>query len=251
MLIDERIKSSIASCFGQAAEIYDSCSSLQQSIGVRLLGLLKNYQTEFESIVDLGCGTGITTEKVAQQLIWKNFYAVDISKEMLSRASLRLKSKNIRLIEGDFEQIVFANDSLDLVISNMALQWSLNLPATLNAIAATQKKHAIFCFSMPLSGTLCELTKSNHFESNENILNFLKTSNYEIISLELQKYNVYFPNVLDAIRSIKKIGANFLVHSPKNNSSANSLSAWILKMHRNNFYFKLTYRIGFYVVRRK
>lgn len=71
-------------------------------------------------VVDLGCGTGELTRKLADALPNSNVTGLDSSEQMLEKAA-SLSSPNLRFEQGDQSQLT---GEWDLIFSNAALQWS-------------------------------------------------------------------------------------------------------------------------------
>src|SRR5687768_15118897 len=71
-------------------------------------------------VVDLGCGTGELTRKLADALPHSNVTGLDSSEQMLEKAA-SLSSPNLRFEHRDQSQLT---GEWDLIFSNAALQWS-------------------------------------------------------------------------------------------------------------------------------
>lgn len=216
----------IRDCFNKAASKYDAHCQLQLSIGEKLLSLI----TPAEKIIDLGCGTGITTSK----LTYKELYALDISDKLLAQAKLRLGNKNITYLEESFDN--FSGLELDLAFANMSLQWSNDLKSTLSNIKANLKPGGILAFSIPLLGTFANLNISSmSFLSFEQVKQLL--TDWQIIYADSKEMNYIFSNLIEALRSVKAVGANY--YKNKNGKLiSRDKSTCILK-----------YNIGYFVVR--
>ena len=218
---------SIRDCFNKAATKYDSNCQLQLATGERLLSLIKPAET----IIDLGCGTGITTVK----LKYKKLYALDISDKLLAQAKLRLGNKDITYLETNFDN--FSGLKLDLAFANMSLQWSDNLSLTLNNIKANLKATGILAFSIPLAETFSELNISiMDFVSMKQVRELL--DDWQIIYSESEEISYLFPNLIEALRSIKSVGANYCKNKTGTLPS------------RDRSPYLLKYNIGYFVVRK-
>lgn len=73
-------------------------------------------------VIDLGCGTGELTRKLADALPNSDVTGLDSSPQMLEKAAAYV-SENVRFVQGDQAQI---NSEWDLIFSNAALHWSEN-----------------------------------------------------------------------------------------------------------------------------
>ena len=72
--------------------------------------------------VDLGCGTGELTRKLADRLPSCDMLGIDNSAEMLERAA-QYTSENLHFELETVENFVAASDEWDLIFSNAALHW--------------------------------------------------------------------------------------------------------------------------------
>jgi malonyl-CoA O-methyltransferase len=129
-------QSKIRECFNRSLTTYDNHCDIQTQTGIKLIKDLKDLNLRPNSIVDLGCGTGITTEHLAS--LYENyykFYAIDIADKLLLKAKDRLEKYNIITLEKSLEDFL-GNEKIlfDLVFYNMVLQWSNNLDDVLKKI---------------------------------------------------------------------------------------------------------------------
>lgn len=76
--------------------------------------------TEGELIVDIGTGTGIVLHEISETIGNHGIVCgIDISINMLRMAN-RSKGKNVALIQGDAAKLPFRDESVNLVVSNLA-----------------------------------------------------------------------------------------------------------------------------------
>jgi tRNA (cmo5U34)-methyltransferase len=73
------------------------------------------------AVLELGCGTGILTEKIHERWPECRITAVDLSPEMMGHAKKRLPGVPIRFVEGNFETLTLPDGQFDLVMSNLAI----------------------------------------------------------------------------------------------------------------------------------
>jgi tRNA (cmo5U34)-methyltransferase len=100
---------------------------VERNRAIKLLGDLLLYQ--FPSpvnlkILDLGCGDGTITEYLYNRYPENNFYLLDGSSTMLSKAKERLKGKLVEFIAMSFEEYIdkkVDNDKYDFVFSSLAI----------------------------------------------------------------------------------------------------------------------------------
>ncbi len=219
---------SVKDCFNKAASKYDANCQLQIKTGEHLLNLIAPVET----LIDLGCGTGIVTAK----LKYKKLYALDVSDKLLDQAKIRLGKNGAIYLEMSFDD--FLGLELDLAFANMSLQWSEDLQSTLNNIKANLKPGGILAFSIPLIGTFADFKMATmSFFSFEQIKQLL--SDWEIIYSAAKEINYLFPSLMEALRSIKSVGANYC------KTKGTKL------ISRDKSPYLLKYKIGYFVVRKR
>jgi ubiquinone/menaquinone biosynthesis C-methylase UbiE len=117
---DHRFKDAVEKNFDQSADVYDRFEErhhLFESLTRRQLELIEPSKPE--RVLDVGCGTGISTLALHQAMAGRspNIYAIDISERMLLRARERCKSlPGIYFIRGDAENLsTYFNESFDAI----------------------------------------------------------------------------------------------------------------------------------------
>lgn len=88
-------------------------------------------------VVDLGCGTGELTQKLAEMLPGATVTGIDSSPEMLERAKAYGNAR-LQFYPGTIEDFADSKSAFDLIFSNAALQWTddheILLPKIINRI---------------------------------------------------------------------------------------------------------------------
>lgn len=74
-----------------------------------------------ERVLDVGCGTGQLTARIADELRPQEVVGCDASAGMLARA--RERSAAVTWVEGSAEELPFADDSFDAVVTTEAFHW--------------------------------------------------------------------------------------------------------------------------------
>ncbi len=86
--------------------------------------LLEVIPTDFqpERVLDLGCGTGKHLVKLAERFPEAKIIGVDASKEMLNKASVKIKSfDHIELAHTTLNTFLNSNNSFDLIVCSYSL----------------------------------------------------------------------------------------------------------------------------------
>ena len=115
-----RFKTAVEKNFDQSADAYDLFEErhhLFETLTRRQLELIEPSRPE--RILDVGCGTGISTLALHQAMAWRspNIYAIDISERMLLRARERCGSlTGVYFIRGDAEKLSnYFNEAFDAI----------------------------------------------------------------------------------------------------------------------------------------
>ena len=115
-----RFKAAVEKNFDQSADAYDRFEErhhLFETLTRKQLELIEPSRPE--RILDVGCGTGISTLALHQAMAGRspNIYAIDISERMLLRARERCKSlPGTYFIRGDAENLSsYFNESFDAI----------------------------------------------------------------------------------------------------------------------------------------
>ena len=129
-------KSVIQDNFSRNACSYDNHSSVQAGCAERLSALVSDLAPGGD-ILEIGCGTGIFTSKLAGLYRDARITAMDISEEMVNIARRKVPGGNIRFVTTDGGKIS-AEEKFDLIVSN----------AVFTSSSGTQK---IICASLSLA----------------------------------------------------------------------------------------------------
>lgn len=104
---------------------YDTNNNKTRDLEAKALRrILENI--DFENCLEIGCGTGKNTEWLITKA--KKITAVDLSEEMLIKAKDKIKSGNIKFLQGDITQgWNFIIDQYDLISFSLVLEHIENL----------------------------------------------------------------------------------------------------------------------------
>ena len=209
-------KQRVRASFAKASNSYDGMAALQRKVGKHLFSRMSVLE-KFE-ILDLGSGTGFFTQLIAEANQAANIYALDLALPMLHKTRNREQCKKVALVCADAEQLPFIDNSMQLVSSNLALQWCQNLEPLFAGIHRVLENEGSFVFSTFGEGALKELKKAwaevddyphvNDFCSDVVIQAALEKAGFFDIQIESYTYYSEYKNVLDLMRELKGIGAH-------------------------------------------
>ncbi|MDR1366603.1 MAG: methyltransferase domain-containing protein [Puniceicoccales bacterium] len=233
--------------FGEASATYDQHASVQKKTSEYLACLCSSCTENHKKILDIGCGTGFTT--LALQKYYRNatYTLCDLSENMILSAKNKIPNQNY--IVGDAENYSF-NNTYDLGISNLALQWFENIESFLMKILLQCK---YFAFSIPVEGSFAAyknlFAEKNipilaHYYWNIEALLALAKKQGDVIRSDFKRYDLFFENALDAAKHFKSIGAQGIT-TPQNKIK---IAARLLA---NPVKINLNYNVFFVVLGRK
>jgi malonyl-CoA O-methyltransferase len=174
-LIDKR---QMRRAFNRAARDYDATAVLQREVCARMLERLEYIKLQPLRILDAGSGTGWGTRRLAQRYPAAQMIALDIASGMLQTARGRSGwwqklfggTKQMHVC-GDIEALPLAGNSVEMVWSNLAVQWCNDLPATFVELHRVLKVDGLLMFSTFGPDTLKELRRAFHGVDQHNHLN--------------------------------------------------------------------------------
>ncbi|MEE4246530.1 MAG: methyltransferase domain-containing protein, partial [Kangiellaceae bacterium] len=157
-------KQLIAKNFSAAASHYDRHAFIQRTIGDRLFERLELMSIKPKQVLDVGCGTGHYTQALLEKYPRAKVFGIDLAEGMISAAkqnNSRYKSwfglNQCEYLVADMDKLPFADQSVDLVFSNLAFQWSVNPKATFQEFVRVLKPNGLLMYSTLGPDTLKEL----------------------------------------------------------------------------------------------
>ncbi len=155
-------KADIARGFGRARTSYESASRLQRLMGDILLETLKQQSHPngvSGRVLDLGCGTGWYSRRLAEPGAEVTVTGLDLSPDMIRHARGN-SSSDIAWLVADAEAIPLPNQSCELIFSNLMIQWCADPGQVLRECRRLLRPGGRLVISTLLDGTLRELDEA-------------------------------------------------------------------------------------------
>jgi len=215
-------KKRVRRAFGRAAISYDAAAVLQREVLERMLERLDVVALKPQHILDAGCGTGQGGRRLAARYRNSQVLGLDFSFPMLQAAERKLSwvqrnlGKRHRFICGDIEALPIRTGKLDLIWSNLALQWCNDLDAAFGEMQRVLQPEGLLMFSTFGPDTLTELrraTNNNHthvsrFIDMHDIGDALVRAGFSAPVMDVERFTLTYNDVLDVMYDLKAIGAN-------------------------------------------
>ena len=245
------MENKVKMCFNHSSATYDSACTIQQFSNRALLNSLLAYidvSKPIHRIIDLGCGTGNSTQLLRKTFKYQKLYGVDIADQLLQLAENKLKTPSVQFIRASFNQPLEFK-SLDLAYANMSIHWASDIGNTLSIIHNSLKNGCFFSFSIPLAGTLNEIKNAhkNIFFPLDAMKSIIDRSGFSLITMQQKTFIDKYSCPNKALKSIKNVGANMLSQQRKKGLAGKNLQTSIFK--KTNV-FDLTYQIGFFILKK-
>lgn len=214
-------KYAIRRSFERAASSYDHHAVLQREIESRLLERIEFQRSEPKVILDLGCGTGTAARLLCDRYQSSDVVALDWSPAMLAKATNPAKSKSRSNscpapLCADMHALPLAARCVDLIFSNLALQWACDLSAIFREFRRVMKADAMLVFSCYGPDTLSELKQSwravddrqhvNDHPDMHDIGDELLAAGFREPVMDAERLTLDYPDVLSLMRELKGLG---------------------------------------------
>ena len=215
-LLDKR---QVRRAFDRAAPTYDAAAVLQHEVGRRMAERLDYIKHQPAVVLDAGSGTGNALPALRQRYPGAHIVAFDLAFAMLERGKSRdpwwralpgLRSAMSRVC-GDVERLPFATSGIDMIWSNLALQWVNDLPATFRELHRVLKPGGLLMFSTFGPDTLKELreayagsghTHVNRFIDMHDIGDMLTSAQYADPVIDMEPFTLTYATVRELMRDL-------------------------------------------------
>ena len=226
-------KQLVKSRFQKNLKTYSENSIVQEEMANKLVNLLTH--NSYDSVLELGCGSGILTKKLNNKIKFNNYTAIDIvedCKEYIDKIN-----QDIKFVQSDIEEMDL-NEKYDLIISNATFQWVENLECFIKSLKKQLNPNGILVFSTFGTQNFKEISKiSNVSLKYLSISELMDCINPQY--LEENKMEVEFDSPIEVLRHLKLTGVNSITQQHWTKSDLKNFENKYTELCSNKI--KLTY----------
>ena len=205
--------------FGRSARAYDAAAVLQKRVRDELLERLDVVRLEPDVVLDLGAGTGHASLALKRRYRSSQVIALDLAEGMLREAGRRQTLlRRFRRVCGQAAALPLRDASVDLVFSNLMLQWCQDPDAVFGQVRRVLKPGGLFTFTTFGPDTLVELRRAwaaaderthvNRFIDMHDLGDALVRSGLAEPVMDIERFTLTYAEVRDLMRDLKDIGAH-------------------------------------------
>ena len=203
--------------FERAAGDYDDYAVLQRIVGDEMLERLQYVRLQPSSILDAGCGTGHCTRALRAAYRHARVIGLDQAASMLMTAQQKRGwLDRTRFVQADAMQLPVATGSIDLVFSNLMLQWCDPM-LVFQEFRRVLTRDGLLMFSSFGPDTLRELREAwlavdqqphvIDFVDMHDLGDMLMLSGFREPVMDVDRHTLTYKDVLDLLRDLHGIGS--------------------------------------------
>jgi len=227
-------RNEVRRAFDRAAASYDAHAVLQREVCDRLLERLDFMKLTPKQVVDVGAGTGYGLQQLRTRYAAADLIGLDLAPAMLARARAKFPALNwldrissrftlqptgtTDFVCADMERLPLKSHGVDLIWSNLTLQWANDLEATLRGFHRTLAPGGLLMFATFGPDTLKELRSAfaciddaphvHRFADLHDIGDMLVNAGFVNPVMEMELLTLTYADLKSLMIDLKGIGAH-------------------------------------------
>jgi malonyl-CoA O-methyltransferase len=206
----------IRRAFGRAAKTYAKHAALQREVEDRLLERLEYVERTPQRVLDIGCGLGRASSLLRKR--WKSAQtvALDLALPMLRRVHTGWRHPLARIC-ADARALPLADASIDVLFSNLCIQWIDDVPALFEEFRRVLRPGGYLAISTFGPDTLYELRAAwaaadraphvSGFVDIARVGDALMAAGFRDPVLDAEHFTLTYTDAASLMRELKAIGA--------------------------------------------
>lgn len=205
--------------FSRASHDYDRTAVLQHEVRRELLSRLDVVRLAPAVVVDVGSGTGLGTLALERRFPNAKVIALDAAHGMLLAVRARRRWwRRVPCLRGDATALPLASASVDLVFSNLMLQWCPDPQAVFAEFHRVLRPGGLLHFTTFGPDTLCELRRAfatadglphvNAFADMHELGDGLVRAGFAEPVMDVDRHVHRYTDAVGLMHDLKAIGAH-------------------------------------------
>ena len=211
-------KAGVRAAFDRASATYEAAAVLQSRVADELLGRLEPFDFRPQVILDLGAGTGLAAAELKRRYRRSRVIALDLAPGMLQQAARHQSLfRRFERVCADAARLPLESASVDIVFSNLMLQWCDPLDEVFAEVRRVLKPQGFFTFTTFGPDTLQELRAAwaeadahnhvNRFLDMHDVGDALVRAGLQEPVLDADRTQLTYSDGMALMRDLKCIGA--------------------------------------------
>ncbi len=199
--------------FEKSMDSYGENAIVQSELAKKLIEAVVNIDTNYEKILELGCGTGVLTKEIVKSLKYNKYFANDLIKK--SKNYITEIIPDCQFVCGNAQKISL-NTKFDLIISNAMFQWFKDLEKSLLHFVKLLEKNGVLAFTTFSSENFKELKEIAGVSLDYKTVDELKKiieKQFDILYSYSYTQKLEFKSPLELLAHLKSTGVNSLSSS--------------------------------------
>lgn len=204
--------------FDAASATFDAAAAVHAEIRSRLLERLDVVRLDPAVVVDLGAGTGHASRALQDRYSSAHVVAMDLSPRMLLQARRQQRLfRRFSRVATDAQRLSLRDNSVDLVFSNLMLQWCGNPDAVFAEARRVLRANGLLTFAALGPDTLRELrTAWSHVDAYIHVHRFIDMhdlgdamlrAGFADPVMDTERLTITYPDVDALLRELSQSGS--------------------------------------------
>lgn len=259
----------VGRAFGRASQSYDSAARVQALARDELISRLSHFNLKPKVVLDLGAGTGLASVALRTHFPEANILSVDLALPMLQHArskprqhesvwqrlrrAVGVKSPSSDWVAADAANLPLASGSVQLVFSNLMLQWCLPPDKVLAEVGRVLAPDGLFLFSTFGPTTLQELRAAwamvddqphvNDFIDIHDLGSAMTRAELAEPVLDLDRIVVDYAATRDLLDELKDLGAGNSLRDRRCGLTGKNRLATMISIYRDRYANRATWEV--------
>ncbi|KAG0262804.1 hypothetical protein DFQ27_002117 [Actinomortierella ambigua] len=194
---------------------------VKDEVAFRVVDRLLDIKRDFNEVVELGSGAGHIAKHVDTDMM-KKLIMCDMSETMLKRDQDVEYEVPVERLVVDEEQLPFAENSLEAVVSSLSMHWVNDLPGAMIQIQRSLKPDGVFIAGLFGGDTLFELRTSlqlaeqdreggisprvSPMADSRDLGALLSRAGFTLTTVDVDEVTVNYPSAIELMQDLRAMG---------------------------------------------